>query len=122
MDKRVDTFRSGPFVFSLNHDRTKLGDSLIRAKVQFLTIREIPILPNLASNIEDDLIRKSIFGTAAIEGNPLSEEVVNRILTEEEKRGPLKRRNGKFKISNTRTRSYAKHPSRKLPSCWMRNS
>lgn len=86
MDKRVDTFRSGPFVFSLNHDRTKLGDSLIRAKVQFLTIREIPILPNLASNIEDDLIRKSIFGTAAIEGNPLSEEVVNRILTEEEKK------------------------------------
>ena len=85
MDKKVDTFKSGPFIFSLNHDRTKLGDSLIRAKVQFLTIREIPILPNLASTIEDDLIRKSIFGTAAIEGNPLSEEAVKRILTEEEK-------------------------------------
>ena len=86
MDKRVETFKSGPFVFSLGHDRTKVGDSLIQAKMQFLTIREIPILPNLASSIEDDLIRKSIFGTAAIEGNPLSEEAVKRILTEEEKK------------------------------------
>ncbi len=85
MDKIVKTFKSGPFIFSLKHDRVRLGEDLIRTKVQFLTIREIPILPNLASQIEDDLIRKSIFGTAAIEGNPLSEEAVKRILTEEEK-------------------------------------
>lgn len=86
MDKRVDTFKSGPFTFSLNYDQAKLGENIIRAKGLFSTIREIPILPNLASQLEEELIRKSIFGTAAIEGNPLSEEAVKKILTEEEKK------------------------------------
>lgn len=86
MDKIVDTFKSGPFTFSLNYDHIKLSDSIIRAKVLFFTVREIPILPNLASQLEEELIRRSIFGTAAIEGNPLSEEAVKKILTEEEKK------------------------------------
>lgn len=85
MNKKVDTFKSGPFTFSLNYDQRKIGDALIEAHVLFLTIREIPILPALASQLEDELIRKSIFGTAAIEGNPLSEEAVQNILTEEQK-------------------------------------
>jgi len=86
MDKKIETFKSGLFVFSLNYDHAKVSTALIEARVHFLTIREIPILPNLASHLEDELIRKSIFGTAAIEGNPLSEEAVKNILTEEEKK------------------------------------
>lgn len=85
MTKIVDTFKSGPFDFSLDYDSAKINNSLIEAQVLFLTIREIPILPSIASQLEDELIRKSIFGTAAIEGNPLSEEAVKTILTEEEK-------------------------------------
>ena len=91
MEKRVDTFKSGPFVFSLKYDQAKIQSALIQARVLFVTIGEIPVLPNLASQLEEELIRKSIFGTAAIEGNPLSEEAVNKILTEEEKKKAIEK-------------------------------
>ena len=89
--KKVDTFKSGPFVFSLNYDKEKLNGQLVKARVLYTTIAEIPILPNLANRLEEELIRKSIFGTAAIEGNPLSQEQVNKVLTEEERKRKVER-------------------------------
>jgi len=89
--KKVDTFKSGTFAFSLNYNREKLNGPLVKAKVLYRTIAEIPILPNLASRLEEELIKKSIFGTAAIEGNPLTEEQVNKVLSEEEKKGEVER-------------------------------
>ncbi len=83
--KKVETFKAGHFAFSLNYDRDKLRNLLVEAKIEFSTIADIPILPNLAARLEEELIRRSIFGTAAIEGNPLSEEAVNKVLTVEEK-------------------------------------
>lgn len=91
MIKKVDTFKSGPFAFSLNYNREQLVSHLATAKVLYTTIAEIPILPNLASSLEEELIKKSIFGTAAIEGNPLSEEKVNKILSQEEIKGKMER-------------------------------
>lgn len=87
---KIETFKSGHFAFSLNYDRDKLRDLLIGAKIEFGTIAEIPILPNLAARLEEELIRRSIFGTAAIEGNPLSEEAVNNVLDTEEKDKSIK--------------------------------
>ncbi|MFZ5801129.1 MAG: Fic family protein [Candidatus Omnitrophota bacterium] len=83
--KKVITYKSGHFAFSLNYDKNKLNDRLIKAKILFTTVAEIPILPDLASRLEEELIRKSIFGTAAIEGNPLSQERVNEVLSQEAK-------------------------------------
>jgi len=83
--KKIETYKSGHFAFSLYYDRDKLRDMLIGVKIEFGTIAEIPILPNLAAQLEEELIRRSIFGTAAIEGNPLSEEAVNNVLDAEEK-------------------------------------
>lgn len=89
--KKVDTYKFGPFVFSLAYDREKLKESIIEAKFLYATIADIPILPNLAARLEEDLIKKSIFGTAGIEGNPLSEEAVNKILSQEEMKGKIER-------------------------------
>ena len=89
--KKVDTYKSGPFGFSLNYDREKLKGQLIKAKVLYTTIAEIPILPDLTSRLEEELIRRSIFGTAAIEGNPLSEEAVNKVLSKEKIKGKIER-------------------------------
>jgi len=91
MIKKVDTFKSGPFAFSLNYNRGQLISQLAKAKVLYTTIAEIPILPDLASSLEEELIRKSIFGTAAIEGNPLTEEKVNKVLSQEEMKGKMER-------------------------------
>ena len=52
----------------------------LRAKILYATIVDLPILPTLSSKLEEDVIRRSIFGTAAIEGNPLTEEQVQGVL------------------------------------------
>jgi len=58
-------------------------ESLTEAKILYTTVSDLPIIPHWAAPIEEELIRRSIFGTAAIEGNPLSEEKVGEIVAEE---------------------------------------
>jgi Fic family protein len=79
--KKTETFKSGFFVFSTRYDQEKLIKILIEINVLYTTVNDLPILPSLATRIQEDIIRKSIFGTAAIEGNPLSEETVGEILS-----------------------------------------
>jgi len=100
MEKRVETFKSGPIIFSSRYDKDKLQGPLIEAKILYTAIAGIPILPNLASDLEEDLIKKSIFGTAAIEGNPLSEEDVKKVLSDEEVKSKTLR--AKKQITNLR--------------------
>ena len=84
MDKnliiKVMTFKSGKFVFSRKYDKAKIIELLVEARVLYQTVVDLPILPNIFSQIEEEVIIRSIFGTAAIEGNPLSEERVAEIL------------------------------------------
>lgn len=87
MIKKVDTFKSGPFVFSLNYDRDRLSRLIGEAIMLYRTVADIPILPDMAAELEEELIRKSIFSTAGIEGNPLSQEKVDKILSQEEIKG-----------------------------------
>lgn len=84
MVKKVLTFKSGKFVFSRKFDRDKLLMPVIEAQILYKTVSYLPILPNLAEKLEEEIIRRSIFGTAAIEGNPLNEEEVDRILSQPE--------------------------------------
>jgi len=78
---KILTYKSGQFVFSAKHRKDELSALFIQSKVLYAMIAGIPILPSLATKIEEDLIRKSIFSTAAIEGNSLSEERVKEILS-----------------------------------------
>ncbi len=87
--RKVLTFKSGEFVFS----RKFSGDipyKLIEANVLLRTVIDLPILPSLVATIEEEAIIKSIFGTAAIEGNPLTEEKVAEILSKPEGSEKLK--------------------------------
>ncbi len=81
--KKVPTFKSGNFVFSAKFNDEKDSDiakKFIEVLVAFESIKYIPILPNIASQIEEELIKKSIFSTAAIEGNSLTQEDVDKII------------------------------------------
>ena len=69
------------FYFSGKFDEKHIEELIGEAKNLYASIRDIPILPNKASQIEEEIMVKSIHGTAAIEGNPLSENDVNIILT-----------------------------------------
>lgn len=73
------TFKSGKFYFSEKFDYLKINDLLIRAIVLNETIVDLPILPELSSCLEPEIMYSSISGTAAIEGNPITEEDVKKI-------------------------------------------
>ncbi|MFH1058230.1 MAG: Fic family protein [Pseudomonadota bacterium] len=80
--KKVLTFKSGQFVFSRRYDRAALESLLLEARVLKETVADLPVLPWLASKLEEEVIRRAIHSTAALEGNPLNEEQVGRVLTE----------------------------------------
>jgi len=80
--KKVPTFKADNFVFSRKCNEGELSPSLLQSRILYETVRDLPILPELSAQIEEELIRRSIFGTAALEGNPLSEERVEQIIAE----------------------------------------
>lgn len=78
---KVDTFKSGKFAFSRKFSFRELQPYRIEARILYETIKDLPILPQLSTSLEQELIRRSIFGTAALEGNPLSEDKVSQIIS-----------------------------------------
>lgn len=82
--KKVMTYKSGNFVFSRKYNYEKLAIYFAEADILNTTIKDIPILPSFSSKIDEELLIRSIFSTAAIEGNPLSEEKVSDIVLEKE--------------------------------------
>ena len=89
--KSIMTFKSGKFVFSSKHDEQKIKPLLVEAQILYETIQDLPILPDMASRLEEELIRRSIFGTAALEGSPLTEEKVAEIVSSSEYTGKTKK-------------------------------
>jgi len=81
--KEIMTLKSGKYVFSAKYSNEKLTSYLIESSILFQTINDLPILPNISSKIQEELIKRSIFSTAALEGNPLSELHVMKMLSEQ---------------------------------------
>jgi Fic family protein len=78
---KVLTNKSGKFAFSAKYSSEKVAAYLIECRILSRTINDLPILPKIYSQIEEDLIKRAIFSTAAIEGNPLSADKVSEILS-----------------------------------------
>jgi len=79
---KVMTFKSGKVAFSRKYQSDAVLGDLIRFGISFPALAALPIMPNWSAQLDTDLIRRSIFGTAAIEGNPLSENDVEESLAE----------------------------------------
>lgn len=82
--KEFLTFKSGKFYFNENYDASQIDNLLIRATVLNETIADLPVLPELASQIQPDIMYSSIAGTAAIEGNLITGDDVKKIAMGEE--------------------------------------
>ena len=78
------TFKSGKFYFCDIYDETIINNLLIRAVVLNETVVDLPILPELSSHLEPDIMYSSISGTAMIEGNPIKKEDVKKIANGED--------------------------------------
>ncbi len=85
------TFKSGNFVFSSKYDRTELGPRIYGLKMLYKTVIDLPVLPDWSTRFNSEIIKKSIFGTAALEGNPLSEEDVGKIIEDKGKKEATQR-------------------------------
>jgi hypothetical protein len=71
---KVPTFRSGNFVFSWKYNRSDIDPLIYCTRLLYETVIAIPVLPQWSTRFEEEIIRQSIFGTAALEGNPLKKE------------------------------------------------
>ena len=74
------THKSGNFHFFTACDADIILPLLIEARTTYTVLANIPFMPNIAAQLRPELIRRSIFGTAAIEGNPLEESAVDDII------------------------------------------
>ncbi|NDV22563.1 Fic family protein [Desulfovibrio sp. JC022] len=74
------TFKTGKFKFSCEFDSAEILPLMVEARSLSNLLQSLPVLPGFLAKMETELIRRSIFGTAAIEGNPLSEDAVGELL------------------------------------------
>lgn len=77
--KEFMTYKSGKFYFCDIYDKDKINNLLVRAIVLNETVVDLPILPELSSHLEPNIMYSSISGTAMIEGNPIIGDDVKRI-------------------------------------------
>ena len=82
--KEIMTFKSGKFYLCDIYDEAKINNLLMRATVLNETVVDLPILPELSSRLEPDIMYSSISGTAMIEGNAITGEDVKRIAAGED--------------------------------------
>lgn len=82
--KEIMTFKSGKFYLFDIYDESKINNLLTRAIVLNETVVDLPILPELSSHLEPDIMYSSISGTARIEGNAITGEDVKRIASGED--------------------------------------
>jgi len=99
--KKIEIPRWGNFYFSKRYDEYRIYDLVSEASLLYHGIKDLPILPQIFSRLEEELIRRSIFGTAAIEGNPLTEEEVGKIISQKDKVNTTRR--AEQEIVNLRT-------------------
>lgn len=77
---RVETYRSGFFVFQAGVDIAALQPLLDRVQDAQDRFRKVPVLPDVAEELEREVLASSVFGTNTIEGLTLSEEETARVL------------------------------------------
>ncbi|MBU1043622.1 MAG: Fic family protein [Candidatus Omnitrophica bacterium] len=101
--KKIDTFKSGVFVLGNKYDLNKISNLLSHVKALYASFDQIPILPRFAGRLEEELIKRSIFGTAALEGNPLTEDEVGKIVSKEYGNKETQLKNPEIEIKNLKS-------------------
>ncbi|MBO4316894.1 MAG: Fic family protein [Mailhella sp.] len=80
-DKTFLTFKAGKWRFSASCDTAATEPLLARAEALHSAVAAMPLLPDWKAELYGAIIRRSIHGTAAIEGNPMTQAEVDAELT-----------------------------------------
>src|SRR5208283_1472356 len=83
--EEIMTFKSGKFILSSRCDFAEVMPLVVEASVLYRTVNDLPIHPDIASRLDEDLLRRSIHGTVAIEGNPLDTTQIEKLLSDRER-------------------------------------
>jgi Fic family protein len=70
---RIETLRSGFFVFQAGVDAGALQPLIDRVEDAHRRFSSVPILPDIATQLEKEVVVSSVFGTNTIEGGTLTE-------------------------------------------------
>lgn len=77
---RVETFRSGVFVFRVGVDFAAAQPMIDRIEDAHRRFAAIPVLPAIVTQLEKEVLVSSVFGTNTIEGGTLTEEETAAVL------------------------------------------
>ncbi len=77
---RVETFRSGIFVFRVGVDFSAAQPMIDRIEDAHRRFAAIPVLPAIVTQLEKEVLVSSVFGTNTIEGGTLTEEETAAVL------------------------------------------
>ncbi|TCK60046.1 Fic family protein [Seleniivibrio woodruffii] len=75
----IMTYKSGKFVFSADYDRLVIDPLVAEVRTLADFMMDLRVFP-VSYRLDEELIIRSIMSTAAIEGNPLTEEEVGEVL------------------------------------------
>jgi len=76
----IETYRSGSFKFQVGVDLPALRPLLDRVEDAHSRFASVPILPDIANALEQEVLVSSVFGTNTIEGGTLTEQETAAIL------------------------------------------
>jgi Fic family protein len=71
---RVETYRSGIFTFEVGINVDKIQELINRVEDAKRRFQSTPILPDLALQLQNEVLVSSVFGTNTIEGGTLTQE------------------------------------------------
>ncbi|MFC1541320.1 Fic family protein [Candidatus Latescibacterota bacterium] len=77
------------FYFSRKYDENYINKTIVNAEKRYAKYDEHLLFPEIGSQLEEDFRRKSIHGTVAIEGNPLTEAEVGIVLKNKDKKSVI---------------------------------
>lgn len=90
--KKIKTYRSGIFTLKVGVDWSLIQPLLQRVEDAHARFATVPILPDIATRLQKEIVASSVFGTNTIEGGTLTEEETAAVIdaevaqAEEEKR------------------------------------
>lgn len=104
---RVETYRSGVFTFQVGVDMDRIQPLLQRVADAHSRFASVPILPDVANQLEREVVVSSVFGTNTIEGGTLTEEETAVVIGSGVAKGEKEQRALNIRQAYTRAEEFA---------------
>ena len=115
---KVETFRSGPFVFQIGLDHNKLSRLYDRVNDAHIRFVSLPGISEISSELENQVLVSSIYGTNTIEGAELTYEETEDVLAQ----GGMGAVEAHRRVTNLkRAHDFSEHAASALYANWLQD-